>query len=284
MVHPIPMEQVMDLTGPENEPRPDAGISPHVWREISLAPHRLLMLDHDGTLAPLVIARDRAVPSRETHALLERIATSHATSLVMISGRPIRELADLLGHPAWTLIGEHGWESMDPGERVARHALPRGVAARLDRAERLAREAGFADRLERKRTSLAVHTRGLDPGKAGEIEASATQAWAPLTDGAPMRMTLFHGGVELRAHGRDKGTAVRDLLAQARPGTLGVYVGDDRTDEDAFRALPPDGIGVRVGTSDAPTAASARLASTDDVTRFLARWLEVTELDARARA
>jgi trehalose-phosphatase len=242
------------------------------------------MLDHDGTLAPFDIARSRAFPAPVTLTLLQRIAASEATTLVVISGRPVRELAELLGHPDWTLVGEHGWEVRDPGEPVVRHASPPGSEAWLDHAERLARDAGLGERLERKRTSLALHTRGVERVRAREEEAAAARLWAPLAETAPIGLVPFHGGLELRVRGRDKGTAVRELLARDRLGTLGVHVGDDLTDEDAFTALAPTGLGVRVGPTEVPSAASDRLAGPEEVAAFLAQWLEVTERDARARA
>lgn len=274
----------MDLTGPERESRNSMGLPPHAWRAVSLAPHRLLMLDLDGTLVPFAIARDHAVPAPETLSLLERIAATGATTLAVISGRPLTELSRALGHPTWTLFGEHGWEMRDGDGPVVRHALPPGVATILDRAEQVARAEGFGDRLERKRTSVAVHTRGLDTGRAGEIESAVTRSWTPLAAQAPMRPMPFDGGVELRVTGRDKGVAVRELLARERPRTLAVYVGDDRTDEDAFAALPPDGIGVRVGALGVSSTASVRFETPEDVARFLARWLEVTEESERTRA
>ena len=274
----------MDLKGPGDEPRSFVGFPPHAWRAVSLAPHRLLMLDLDGTLVPFEIDRRRAVPAPETLSLLRRIAASGATTLAMISGRPMHELTSLLGHPSWILVGEHGWDSREPGHDVVRHALPEDAAATLDRAEGMARDAQLGDHLERKRASVAVHTRGLDAARAREIEATATRLWSRLTEHTRMRLTPFHGGVELRTTGRDKGTAARDLLARERPGTIAVYVGDDRTDEDAFTALPSDGIGVRVGPSGVASAASARLEDPEAVARFLSRWLEVTGESERTRA
>jgi trehalose-phosphatase len=283
-VHPIHAEQVMDLTGPAEVPDPPGGFPPRLWDVVSLARHRLLMLDHDGTLVPFEMVRTRAIPPGETLALLQRIAGSRHTTLVVVSGRPVRELAKLFDRPPWTLVGEHGWEWADPGAPVVRHPLPRGVAARLDRAERLARDAGLGERTERKRSSIAVHTRGLEVDRAREVAATAARAWTPAMDGAPLRLAAFNGGVELRTRGRDKGTTARDLLARELPGTLGVHVGDDETDEDAFTALAPAGIGVRVGAPGVPTGASAWLHGPEQVERFLATWIEKLDGAVRSRA
>lgn len=272
----------MDLTGPAAGAQVSGGFPPRLWERVSHAPHRLLMLDHDGTLVRFELVRDRAIPSRETRDLLRRIAESPNTTLVVVSGRPVRELADLLERPPWTLVGEHGWEWADHGGRIVRHPLPRGAPARLDRAERLVREAGLGERIERKRASIAVHSRGLSDTRAREVHAIAVRAWTPVLEKAPLRLTAFNGGVELRVRGRDKGTTARDLLARDVPGTLGVHVGDDDTDEDAFAALAPAGIGVKVGPAGLPTGAIATLAGPVEVREFLSTWLEITNGAPRA--
>ncbi len=72
-----------------------------------------------------------------------------------------------------------------------------------------------------------------------------------------------------------KGNAVELIAAAEPPGTAVVYIGDDVTDESAFRAVEPDGIGIRVG-DDAPSSASYRVASPADVASFLS-WLETIQ-------
>ncbi len=271
----------MDLTGPPDANRALDGIPGPLWDQVSLARARLLMLDHDGTLAPFETDRARAVAPRSTRELLQRIAESGRTRLVVVSGRPVRDLAALLEPVRLTFVGEHGWEVSAPGERVVRHPLPRGVASRLERAARLARAAGLTAHLERKRSSIAVHTRGLDAEGAAHVTSGAALAWSPLLDRAPLRLVPFDGGLELRARGRDKGTAARELLAREPAGTLAVHVGDDTTDEDVFEALGETGFGVRVGGPGAPTRARAWLRNPDQVARFLETWLELTTRERR---
>ncbi len=266
----------MDLTGPPDAIRPLDGIPGQLWAQVSLAKARLLMLDHDGTLAPFETDRARAVPPRRTRELLQRIAESGRTTLVVVSGRPVRDLAALLEPVRLTFVGEHGWEWSAPGGPLVRHPLPRGVAARLERAARLARDAGLAAQLERKRSSLALHARGLDAAGAADVTSRAARAWSPLVDGAQLMLVPFAGGLELRSRGRDKGTAARDLLAREPAGTLAVHVGDDTTDEDVFEAIGRAGFGVRVGEPGAPTRARAWLRDPDEVARFLETWLERT--------
>jgi trehalose-phosphatase len=97
----------------------------------------------------------------------------------------------------------------------------------------------------------------------------ARELWAPLTREGVLRLDRFDGGLELRAAGRDKGSAVRELLAEAPPGALLIYVGDDETDEAAFREVGPRGIALRVNRRPRPTAAHGTLASCAQVVRWL---------------
>ena len=69
---------------------------------------------------------------------------------------------------------------------------------------------------------------------------------------------------------------VAKLLATSRTGTMPVYLGDDRADEDAFYELLGQGDAIRVGIQDRESLASYHLANSDDVAAFLERWVEVT--------
>lgn len=252
------------------------GIPRRLWRLIALAPRRLLMLDHDGTLAPFEIARDRAVPPERSMANLERLARATGTRLAIVSGRPVKELEPHLGRLELTLVGEHGWEERPPGERVVRHHMPDEARRALEQADRAITDRALRDRLEVKRTSIALHTRGLEYEEAEHAGRAVRAAWRPFESRGMLRTLPFAGGFELRAAGRDKGVAVKALLEQEPPGTLAVYVGDDLTDEDAFEAVRDRGFGLRVGDPGSLTHATAWLGDIDEVGDFLAEWLHVT--------
>jgi trehalose 6-phosphate phosphatase len=87
-----------------------------------------------------------------------------------------------------------------------------------------------------------------------------------------MEFRPFNGGLELRAAGSTKGTAIEELLALAPAGSLPVYIGDDDTDEDAFAVLEGRGIGIKVGPLDAVTRASGRLPDCEAVRQLLLDW------------
>jgi trehalose-phosphatase len=244
------------------------------WRAVVSARHRLLLLDYDGTLAPFRLRRDGAVPFPGARAILERVAAAPATSVAVVSGRRLEPLARLLRTSGVELVGEHGWEVRRRDGRVSRKEVPKRRREALEEAMASAREAGFGARLERKRASVVLHTRGLPPARARALQRACASLWGGGSDGGLLRLVPIDGGIELRAPGRDKGTAVRDLLEACPTGTLPVFLGDDATDEDAFRAVRARGFGIRVGPSARRSFASGRIRSCAGVRAFLARWLE----------
>lgn len=245
------------------------GVAKESWEQVAFSPHRLLILDYDGTLAPFSIVREGAFPLPGIPRLIKRITATGRTEVAVVSGRPIIELEALLPVPNIHLIGEHGWESRRAGHTTILHPLPKGVSMDLALAEEMARSAGLSTRLERKRTAVVLHTRGLP---VGDSEPTRFGPWEDAAFRMGLLLRRTDGGLELRAGGRNKGTAVRELVAACPTGTLPVYLGDDETDEDAFREVLRGGFGIRVGPSERASFASGRLPSCPAVRHFLARW------------
>jgi trehalose 6-phosphate phosphatase len=249
-----------------------AALPPPVWKRIAGAPHRLLMLDYDGTLAPLRIRRDEALPVPGAREVLVAIARDRGTTVAVISGRPLAELEALLGRLPVVRAAEHGGEVRWPDGRRLVHAIARATTLALADAAEAAETSLRAGTIERKRTSIVLHTRGLDAAAARLVEIAGRALWAPFAARRDLRLDRIDGGIELRARGRDKGVVVRWLLGESPPRTLPVYIGDDATDEDAFRAVGARGVAIRVGTADRPSAARLRLGGPDDVVSFLEAW------------
>jgi trehalose 6-phosphate phosphatase len=268
-------------------PAPGAGARlPADFRaRLAAAPARRLILDYDGTLAPFHPDRDEARPLPGIARSLREIAKLPGTAVSIVSGRPSRELERLLfdgaAPDAIELFGEHGWERRTAG---ALHVepLPPETELALAACVRAAEERGWGERLERKRTAVVLHTRGLPRERAEPIERECERAWTAAGAGGALRVDRIDGGVEARCAARDKGDAVREIAARAGEGALVVYVGDDLTDEDAFRALGASGVGLRVGRDAAGeksrrTAAIGGFDSCEDVAGWLASWPEVLE-------
>jgi trehalose-phosphatase len=264
---------------------PVAGVPAALWARVASAPYRLLMLDYDGTLAPLQIQTDAARPRPKLLNLVARIAaagqesaggrdrSAARSSVAIVSGRTLPDLERLIGRLPVILVGEHGWDVHRPGRPIVQHPLPEAAAAGLRRAAAAASAAGFSRHLERKRCAVILHTRGLTPDHAEAMARACAVPWALEAAAGALRFERIDGGVELRAAARDKGTAVRELVAFVPQGAAAVCLGDDVSDEDAFREVAPFGFGLRVGPDERPTLAAGRLPTADDVEAFLATWL-----------
>ncbi len=254
-----------------------SGIPSRLWRQVSRARHRLLMLDYDGTIAPFTVQRDEAWPPPRSLRLLRRIGAGSHTTLALISGRPLHEVERLIGDVPAVLVGEHGWERRTQDGSIVRQSLDESAETAIDDAAAMARAAGWGELIERKRCAVVLHTRALPRPRALAAQEGCERAWRELERSGNVMVDRIDGGVELRARGRDKGTAVLSLLSQSAPGTLGVYVGDDVSDEEAFEVVSDWGFGVLVSATGRPTRAEARLPSCEAVAEFLGTWLATTE-------
>ena len=223
-----------------------------------------LFLDFDGTLVELAETPDAIRVSPELPQLLARLGERLQGRLAIVSGRAIRDLERYLSCRGLAVSGSHGLELRLTDGSFVPLAAPRG----LDHArERIGRFAGSVPGLlvEEKPFSIAIHYRRA-PDREPQVRA--------FMDGlaAATGLVVQQGKMvtELRPAVADKGDAVRAFMAEPPfAGARPLFVGDDLTDEDAFRAAAElGGGGVLVGTSRA-TAASWRL---DDVAA-VAGWL-----------
>jgi trehalose 6-phosphate phosphatase len=270
--------------GSPQSPRDEDGLPPTrdidgipgFWNAVGASRDRCLVLDYDGTLAPFKEDRMQAFPLEGIPELLADIASTDRTHLAIMTGRPLRELLVLLGDLDIPVSGSQGTEFRFSDGTTQTH-LPTPIQEeRLVRAEAEARAVAPEDRVERKLASVAVHTRGMPEEEARRLERKLSDIWSTDAHRHDLEVRRFSGGVELRLLGIDKGTALTELLESEEDGVFCVYVGDDETDEDAFRVVRDRGFGIKVGGDDAPTAASGRLAGPEEVREFLRRWLMVT--------
>lgn len=237
------------------------------------AHQRVLLLDYDGTLAPFTADRTRAFPYRQIPELISRIMAAN-TRVVLISGRSARELLFLSGiHPQPEIWGSHGAErlfadgSYEVDSPTAEHRLALQSARHALIAE------GFTDRIESKPGSIAVHWRGLSTAQRRVTQAAARRIGEKVSREHGLEVLPFDGGLEVRAPGKTKGDAVRTILSEARRDVAAAYLGDDQTDENAFRAIKGRGLAVLVRPEQRPTAADVWLRPPEELVRFLQDWL-----------
>jgi trehalose 6-phosphate phosphatase len=232
-----------------------------VLSEIARA-HALLAFDFDGTLAPIVADRDAAVMREETRALLRAAALLYPCAV--ISGRARADLATRVkGIPLVAAIGCHGAE---PGFGPLDRSLAKVVASwRSSLAVALAGCEGIE--VEDKRFGIAIHYRKA-PSWA-DAERRALTAALSLEGAA---VFAGHAVVNvLPEEAPTKGDAIVGLCERLGRRAA-VYVGDDRTDEEAFRS---EVVGVSIAVGDAPGVSAEYSipdqAHIDDLLRALVR-------------
>lgn len=236
-------------------------MSPASGTEPPLAEAPLFLLDYDGTLAEISLDPDQALPYEGAVGLLGELASLFPVRV--ISGRRVSDLARLLPVPELVAVGVHGMEQGRLGGEVE---------TRLGEVERrlmdgvrdeLPETAGI--RVEDKRSAIALHYRGAEDEDA--VVASLRSWSSALPEG--LETVWGKKVVEVRPSGYDKGRAALELAAE-HPGSTPVMIGDDTTDEDAFRALP-HGVTVKVGEGD--SLARYRLPDVAAVVSYLGDYL-----------
>ncbi|HEX6231033.1 MAG TPA: trehalose-phosphatase [Actinomycetota bacterium] len=230
-----------------------------------------VFLDYDGTLTPIVERPEDARLSPETRAVIERLA-SHLP-VAVVSGRDLADVRGMVRVQGIAYAGSHGFDIVRPdgsGHQRAVEFLPELDAAERELADRLAAVPGA--RVERKRFAIAVHVRQVEDDRVAEVEAAVGEVAAAHPR---LRRTGGKRVFELRPDvDWDKGKALLWLLEVLGLGgddVLPIYVGDDETDEDAFDAIGPRGLGVvvRGEGDDRPTAARFALRDTAEARAFL---------------
>ena len=235
-----------------------------------------LFLDYDGTLTPLVSRPEDARLADAARETLERAARTPNLDVSVVSGRALDDVKRMVGVSGLTYVGNHGFEIEGPG-LVFRHEGADAYRAALDAAaEDLAGLGVGGGWVERKGLTLAYHLRQVAPA---ERDRAARLAEAVLRR-RRLRVALGTLVVEGRpALDWHKGRAVLHVLVHRHgvdwPARIrALYIGDDVTDEDAFRSLRGIGRSVRVVATPAmaPTAADFRLPDPEAVVQLL-RWL-----------
>jgi trehalose-phosphatase len=251
---------------------------------VTAAPQSVLLLDYDGTLAPFSIERQHARPYAGVVERLQQILDTGRTRLVVVTGRDAREIDPLLRlKPAPEVWGLHGLQRLRPNGACEMHEIPDRVPEALQVAQRWMVDHGMARLTEMKCGSIAIHLRSLNEHDAEELRERVLVAWFPIADRASLALVEFDGGIEMRVPDLDKGDAVRTIVQEAGPDLPVAYLGDDMTDERAFRALGARGLSVLVRPSPRKTAAHFWLKPPEELLDFLSRWLDAIQTTQLAR-
>jgi len=235
-----------------------------------------LFLDYDGTLTPLTDRPDDARLSDPARQALEQAARTPNLDTVIVSGRALDDVKRLVGVPGLTYVGNHGFEMEGPGIAFRHERTDRCLEA-MEQAAAALDALGIAGaRVERKGITLTLHLRAVPP----EARAAAERQAEAALRRRHLRVTVGHEVVEARpALDWHKGRAVLHVLVHRHgadwPARVrALYIGDDMTDEDAFRSLRGIGRSICVASNHVPvaTASDLDLPGPDAVLQLL-RWL-----------
>lgn len=236
---------------------------------------RLLLLDYDGTLVPFAPTPDEACPDPELVDLLARLAADRRNKVVIVSGRDRGTLAARFGDLGVGLVAEHGaWvrDSDGPWHAVALRDENWKAKVRpiLDRYVR--RTPGAL--VEEKEFSLALHFRMADPQASRFRARELKHLLVNLTTHLDLHVLEGNHVIEIKAGAFDKGRAVTRWVDKKEWGFI-LAVGDDRTDEDMFGALPEGAYTIKVGPG--ASRARFRMAAPSEVRALLTRFAGPSE-------
>ncbi len=235
---------------------------------LSRIPQLLVACDYDGTLAPIVLDPADATPLPEAVSAVRGLATLPQTTVAVVSGRSLRDLATLSRLPSEVhLVGSHGSE-FDVGfvQRLAPELVE--LRTRIQHAVEQIADGQPGIRIERKPASVAVHTRGASAQLTAQVISEVRQGpgtWSGVN------LTQGKQVIELSVMTTHKGTAVDSLRIQHSAGAV-LFIGDDVTDENAFGHLHGADVGIKIGQGE--TKAQYRVEEPIDSARVLALLLE----------
>lgn len=250
-----------------------------IQEKLEAASRVLLLLDYDGTLTPIVPSPEDALLDTDTRQILQSLAGNGRFVVGVISGRELSQTKELVGIPSLYYAGNHGLEMSGPNFV---YTNPSGIHSRsvLNRIvhslqEKLNPIEGVL--LEDKGLTLAVHYRMVE-GKAArrKVKRIFASICQPYLDQGYIHIAYGKKVMEIRPPvDWHKGQAVLLLKKHAGEGIplCTIYIGDDLTDEDAFRVMSPWDISVCVGTRKR-SEAGYFLKNPQEVKEFLYRLKE----------
>ncbi|MGE5488099.1 MAG: trehalose-phosphatase [bacterium] len=232
----------------------------------------VVFLDYDGTLTPIVARPEDAVLSAEMREAVRGLASR--CTVAVISGRDLSDVRALVGLDELFYAGSHGFEiagppGWGPHHEIGAEFLP--VLAELERELSAALSAAPGAQLQRKRYSIAAHYRNVQ--RPGDEELVRRAVAAAIEHRPNLRISAGKKVLEIQpAIDWNKGKAVLWLLEAMNLdpcSTLPLYIGDDTTDEDAFRAVRERGVAILVREEPRLTLANYALEDTGEVRRFI---------------
>ena len=249
---------------------------PEAVATLETAPGLLVMLDFDGTLAPLVSHPDLAALPEETKLRMEQLAAASGVDLAVVSGRAVSDLRARVAVEGIEYSGNHGRERLRPGSdqiEFRNEVLQEMAAAARAAAQAVdGIEGAF---VEDKGLTAALHYRQVPPARHADVQR-AVEALIPRL-GPGIRVEEGKMVFELLpSDDQNKGKLALRLFEEkgGADAVVPIYCGDDATDETVFEALPREALTVHVGDGSGRSRARYRLDGPEQVAEFLGKIVD----------
>lgn len=235
----------------------------------------LLFLDYDGTLTPIVKSPEEATLSGNTRELLRELKDNEKIDVCVVSGRGLQDIKNLVRIPGIVYVGNHGFEAEGVSyeipalRRKKTRTLINGICCELEQKLRGIKGAF----VENKGLAASVHYRQAKKEKISLIKKRVSEIMSSYI--SDLKLAKGEKVLEIRPNVRwGKGKAVSRIyeeMSEKHPNEkiIPVYIGDDKTDEDAFNALEGEGVTILVSDKKKETGAKYRLENTKKVENLL---------------
>ncbi|MCK5706222.1 MAG: trehalose-phosphatase [Candidatus Aureabacteria bacterium] len=229
----------------------------------------IFFLDYDGTLTPIVDRPDMAIMSDEMRDVTKRLSEKHQTAIV--SGRMREDVENLVKIDGLFYAGSHGFDIKGPGFSMIQPEVQAIIPTIQNITKQLKARFGTMEGaiVEHKKFSVAMHYRLVDEKNVPVISTFVNSL---VSDNPDLRLMNGKKVFEiLPAIYWHKGKAIRWIIKTldiSWKNTRVVYIGDDTTDEDAFRAIRHNGLGILVSDKPKPSAAHFQISNPDEVKKL----------------
>jgi trehalose-6-phosphatase len=241
----------------------------------------ILLLDYDQTIPLFCHSQRNASSHASIRELLQAIITRGRTRVILISELQALEVVELLQmSPTPEIWGSRGLERRTPKGICEMLRIPAEAEQALAAVDLSLEVQGLSRLTEVEPGAIIVRWGGLAGRVMAEVRERISDAWL-AAPGDPWLVTReFEGGIEFRFRFWNKHDAIQQLLYEVGPDVPLAYLGDEKSYEDAFRALEHRGLCVLVRSTFIATGADRWLQPPGDVVRFLTHWLRARAVDA----
>jgi len=244
----------------------NAKVSAVIANKFSQADRRHLLLDYDGTLVPFARHPRLAIPEKELIQLLKDLSMDPKTDVTIISGRDHISLEEWFQDLPLNLVAEHGAAvRMKDGTWKFQPRLDQTWKPIFRSTLELYSQRSPGSFIEEKNHTLAWHYRNVDPELGFIRSRELLDNLHHMVRNAHLQIIDGNKVIEVRVSGVDKGTVAKKFLKEHYDFILAV--GDDKTDEDMFRALADKAITIKIGSGH--TLAQYNLSNQQEVLRLL---------------